>query len=68
MGDIRAMFKEKKIMCDECLSEFEWDKRDLYGDLDEIYVTCPFCDAEVEIYDIEDYGIWPDDLFGGEDE
>ena len=59
-------FKKTKILCDDCLSEFEFGKSDLQGnvgdDLYELYVTCPLCGNDVEIYDVEEYGIWLPDL------
>lgn len=56
-------------MCEECLSEFEFTGEDLHGQVYdeeyELFVTCPLCENEIEIYDVEDYGFWPEDVIGG---
>ena len=60
-------YKKPKITCDECLFEVEFEPEDLYGNIDpfgeyEMFFRCPACGNEIEIFNVEDYGIWPEEL------
>lgn len=61
-------FKRKEITCENCLAKFEFEESDIHGYIEEeeyeLYVTCPYCDEEVELESVEDYGFWPEDIIG----
>ena len=51
-------FKRPEIICENCLARFEFTESDIHGDLGEeyeLFVTCPYCDEEIEIESVEDY-------------
>jgi hypothetical protein len=61
-------FKRPEIICENCLARFEFTESDIHGDLGEeyeLFVTCPYCDEEIEIESVEDYGFWPEDILNG---
>ena len=63
-------YKEPRIICEECSNEVPFTEEDLHGYVDEdeyeIFVTCPFCEEEIEVDNLEEYGYLPEDIVGGQ--
>lgn len=61
-------FKKPEITCEECLGKFEFTESDIHGSMGEdeyeLFVSCPYCDEEIRIESVEDYGFWPEDIIG----
>jgi len=62
-------FRKPEIVCEECLGRFEFTESDLHGHIEEeeyeLFVTCPYCEEEIQVENVEDYGFWPEDILGG---
>jgi len=49
----------KEITCESCLENTEFESGDVFQDGSSHFVTCHFCSNDIEIFDIEDFGINP---------